>query len=84
MIKGLILDGWNLFSYEGIPNDTFFKKTIAIKQLGKNCAEIMLDTKTMTFEFVKNGNTFAVNIQRFSSAIKIADEWFKNMEESYE
>ena len=80
----MIIDGWNLFGYEGIPNDTSFKKTVAIKQLGEDCAEIMLDTKTMTFEFIKNGNTFAVNIQRFSSAIKIADEWFKSMEKIYE
>ena len=81
MVKCMIIDGWNLFGYEGIPNDTSFKKTVAVKQLGEDCAEIMLDAKTMTFEFVKNGNTFAVNIHRFSSAIKIADEWFKNMEE---
>lgn len=78
----MIVDGWNIFGYEGIPNDASFKKTVAVKQLGEDCAEIILDVKTMTFEFVKNGNTFAVNIQRFSSAIKIADEWFKNMEES--
>ncbi len=80
----LIIDGWNLFGYNGIQNDSNYKKTVAVKQLGEDCAEIMLDVKTMTFEFVKNGNTFAVNIQRFSSAIKIADEWFKSMEETYE
>lgn len=80
----LIIDGWNLFGYNGIQNDNNYKKTVAVKQLGEDCAEIMWDVKSMTFEFVKNGNTFAVNIQRFSSAIKIADEWFKNMEESYE
>lgn len=80
----MIIDGWNLFGYEGIPNDTSFKKTVAVKQLGENCAEIMWDVKSMTFELVKNENTFAVNIQRFLSAIKIADEWFKSMEETYE
>ena len=26
MTKGLIIDGWNLFSYEGIPNDMKDKK----------------------------------------------------------
>lgn len=83
-MKGIVIDGWNLFTYDGIPNDSNDKKTIAVKLMGDYSAEIMLDVKTMMFEFVKNGNTFAVNIQRFSSAIKIADEWFKNMEESYE
>ena len=80
----LIIDGWNLLGYNGIQNDSDYKKTIAVKQLGENCAEIMWDVKSMTFELVKNENTFAVNIQRFSSAIKIADEWFKSMEETYE
>ena len=84
MAKGLILDGWNLFSYEGIPNDTEDKKTVAVKQLGDNCAEIMLDVKTMTFEFVKNGNFSLMRYDRFSTCLKLADEWFKLLEEKYE
>ena len=84
-MKNLIIDGWNLFSYEGIPNDTEDKKTIAVKQLGDNCAEIMLDVKTMSFEFVKNGNNFLpTRCDGFSTCLKMADEWFKIMEEKYE
>ena len=84
-MKNLIIDGWNLFSYEGIPNDTEDKKTVAVKQLGNNCAEIMLDVKTMSFEFVKNGNNFSpIRCNRFSTCLKMADEWFKIMEEKYE
>lgn len=82
MTKSLIIDGWNLFSYDGIPNDTEYKKTVAVKQLGNNCAEIILDVKSMKFEFVKNNILFAVNINRFSSCLKMADEWFKSMEEN--
>lgn len=85
MSKGLIIDGWNLFSYEGIPNDTEDKKTVAVKQLGDNCAEIMLDVKTMSFEFIKNGNNFSqMRCNRFSTCLKLADEWFKLLEEKYE
>ena len=85
MAKGLILDGWNLFSYEGIPNDTEDKKTVAVKQLGDNCAEIMLDVKTMCIELVKNGDNFSLmRSNRFSTCLKLADEWFKSMEEKYE
>lgn len=81
-MKNLIIDGWNLFSYDGIPNDTEDKKTVAVKQLGNNCAEIMLDVKTMGFEFVKNGNNFSpMRYDRFSTCLKIADEWFKLLEE---
>lgn len=92
MTKGLILDGWNLFSYEGIPNDTEYMKTIAVKQLGNWCAEVLIDLKTMKFYFVKNefelngytNNYHGIECDRFSTCLKIADEWFKNMEESYE
>ena len=52
MTKGLILDGWNLFSYEGITNDMEYKKILAVKQLGDYCAEVFLDLKTMSFELV--------------------------------
>lgn len=79
MTKSLIIDGWNLFSYDGIPNDTEDKKTVAIKQLGENCAEIILDVKTMRFHFIKNGELW-FDSTRFSSALRMADEWFKNME----
>lgn len=80
MTKSLIIDGWNLFSYDGIPNDTEDKKTVAIKQLGENCAEIFLDIKTMRFHFYKNSELW-FDATRFSTALKVADEWFKNMEE---
>lgn len=81
-MKNLIIDGWNLFSYDGIPNDTEDKKTVAVKQLGNNCAEIMLDVKTMSFEFVKNGNNFSsIRCDRFSTCLKMADEWFRILEE---
>ena len=91
-MKNLIIDGWNLFSYEGIPNDTEYKKTLAFKQLGDYCAEVFLDLKTMSFELVKSGFKFnayndnhcAIKCDRFSTCLKLADEWFKNMEEKYE
>ena len=90
MAKGLILDGWNLFSYEGIPNDMEYKKTIAVKQLGNLCTEVLIDLKTMNFELVKsefngyNDNRCAIKCDRFSTCLKLADEWFKSMEEKYE
>lgn len=92
MTKGLIIDGWNLFSYEGIPNDIEHMKTIAVKQLGDLCAEVLIDLKTMSFELVKSGFKFngyddnycAIKCDRFSTCLKLADEWFKSMEEKYE
>ena len=108
MSKGLIIDGWNLFSYEGIPNDTEDKKTLAFKQLGDYCVEVFLDLKTMSFELVNylqskgwnlpslvyvksgfkfnayNDNHCAIKCNRFSTCLKLADEWFKSMEEKYE
>ena len=84
-MKNLIIDGWILFSYEGIPNDAEDKKTIAFKQLGNNFAEIMLNIKTMSFELIKNGNDSSqIKCDRFSTCLKMADEWFKIMEEKYE
>ena len=89
-MKNLIIDGWNLFSYEGIPNDMEYKKTIAVKQLGNLCAEVLIDLKTMSFELVKsefndyNGNRCIIKFDRFSTCLKLADEWFKSMEEKYE
>ena len=89
-MKNLIIDGWNLFGYEGIPNDMEYKKTIAVKQLGNLCAEVFLDLKTMSFELVKsefnayNDNRCAIKYDRFSTCLKLADEWFKSMEEKYE
>lgn len=89
-MKNLIIDGWNLFGYEGIPNDMEYKKTIAVKQLGNLCAEVFLDLKTMSFELVKsefndyNDNRCAIKCDRFSTCLKLADEWFKSMEEKYE
>ena len=92
MTKGLIIDGWNLFSYEGIPNDMEYKKTIAVKQLGNLCAEVLIDLKTMKFYLIKSGFEFndytdnyrGVEYDRFSTCLKLADEWFKSMEEKYE
>ena len=92
MIKGLIIDGWNLFSYEGIPNDTEYMKTIAVKQLGDLCAEVLIDLKTMKFYFIKSEFKFnnytnkyrGIECDRFSTCLKLADEWFKSMEEKYE
>ena len=89
-MKNLIIDGWNLFSYEGIPNDMEYKKTIAVKQLGNLCAEVLIDLKTMSFELVKsefndyNDNHCVIKFDRFSTCLELADEWFKNMEEKYE
>ena len=89
-MKNLIIDGWNLFSYEGIPNDMEYKKTIAVKQLGNLCAEVFLDLKTLSFELVKsefngyNDNRYVIKCDRFSTCLKLADEWFKSMEEKYE
>ena len=89
-MKNLIIDGWNLFSYEGIPNDTEYMKTIAVKQLGDYCAEVLIDLKTMNFELVKsefnayNDNRYVIKCDRFSTCLKLADEWFKSMEEKYE
>ena len=89
-MKNLIIDGWNLFSYEGIPNDMEYKKTIAVKQFGNLCAEVLIDLKTMNFELVKsefnayNDNRYVIKCDRFSSCLKLADEWFKSMEEKYE
>jgi hypothetical protein len=91
-MKNLIIDGWNLFSYEGIPNDTEYMKTIAVKQLGNLCAEVLIDLKTMKFYFVKSGFEFNgytnnyrnIECDRFSTCLKMADEWFKNMEEENE
>ena len=34
-MKNVIIDGWNLFSYDGIPNDSVDRKTTAVKCLGK-------------------------------------------------
>ena len=89
-MKNLIIDGWNLFSYEGIPNDMEYKKTIAVKQLGNLCAEVLIDLKTMNFELVKSkfndydDNCCVIKCDRFSTCLKLADEWFKSMEEKYE
>ena len=89
-MKNLIIDGWNSFSYEGIPNDMEYKKTLAFKQLGDYCAEVFLDLKTMSFELVKsefnayNDNRYVIKCDRFSTCLKLADEWFKSMEEKYE
>ncbi len=89
-MKNLIIDGWNLFSYEGIPNDMEYKKTIAVKQLGNLCAEVLIDLKTMNFELVKSkfndydDNRYVIKCDRFSTCLKLADEWFKSMEEKYE
>lgn len=89
-MKNLIIDGWNLFSYEGILNDTEDKKTLAFKQLGDYCAEVFLDLKTMSFELVKsefngnNDNRCVIKCDRFSTCLKLADEWFKLLEEKYE
>ena len=89
-MKNLIIDGWNLFSYEGIPNDMEYKKTIAVKQLGNLCAEVLIDLETMNFELVKsefndcNDNHCAIKFDRFSTCLKLADEWFKSMEERHE
>lgn len=83
-MKGIVIDGWNLFTYDGIPNDSNDKKTIAVKLIGDYSAEIMLDLNTMKFEFVKNGVPSVMNINRFSTCLKMADEWFKIMEEKYE
>jgi hypothetical protein len=74
-----IIDGWNIFTYDGIPNDTEDKKTIAVKHLGDNTAEIMLDVKTMRFQFIKNGELW-LDTTRFSSAISVADKWFSSFE----
>lgn len=58
------------------------KKTIAFKQLGNNFAEIMLNIKTMSFELIKNGNDSSqIKCDRFSTCLKMADEWFKLLEE---
>ena len=79
-MKNLIIDGWNLFGYEGIPNDMEYKKTIAVKQLGNLCAEVFLDLKTMSFELVKsefnasNDNRCAIRYDRFSTCLKLTDE----------
>jgi hypothetical protein len=83
-MKGLIIDGWNLFSYDGIPNDSKDKKTVAVKQLGNECAEIMLDVNVMKFEFVKNGMPSVSNIARFSTCLKLADSWFESMEDKFD
>lgn len=89
-MKNLIIDGWNLFSYEGIPNDMEYKKTIAVKQLGNLCAEVLIDLKTMNFELVKSkfnnydDNRCVIKFDRFSTCLKLADEWFKSMKEKYE
>ena len=89
-MKNLIIDGWNLFSYEGIPNDMEYKKTIAVKRLANLCAEVLIDLKTMSFELVKsefndyNDNRCVIKFDRFSTCLKLADEWFKSMEEKYE
>ena len=88
-MKNLIIDSWNLFSYEGIPNNMEYKKTIAVKQLGNLCTEVFLDLKTMSFELVKsefnayNDNRCAIKCDRFSTCLKLADEWFKLLEEKY-
>jgi hypothetical protein len=74
-----IIDGWNIFTYDGIPNDTEDKKTIAVKYLGDNTAEIMLDVKSMRFQFIKNGELW-FDATRFSSAISVADKWFSSFE----
>ena len=76
----LIIDGWNLFSYEGIPNDMEYKKTLSFKQLGNYCAEFFLYLKTMSFELVKSGFKFnacndnhcAIKCDRLSTCLKLA------------
>ena len=89
-MKNLIIDGWNLLSYEVIPNGMGYNKTIAVKHLGNLCAEVLIDLKTMNFELVKsefndyNDNRCAIKCDRFSTCLKLADEWFKSMEEKYE
>lgn len=80
-IKCVIIDGWNLFSYDGIPTDTEDKKTIAVKQLDERSVEIISDIKTMTFEIVINDETFARNTKRFSDCLRMADEYFRRVGE---
>lgn len=90
MTKGLIIDGWNLFSYEGIPNDMEDKKTVAVKQLDNLCAEVLIDLKTMKFYLIKSRFEFndyidnyrGVECDRFSTCLKLADEWFKLLKEN--
>lgn len=79
-MNGLIIDGWNLFSYNGVPNDTKDKKTVAVKYLGDDTAEILLDLKSMRFQFIKNGELY-FDTPRFSSVISVADKWFAKFED---
>jgi len=79
MIKSVIIDGWNLFSYDGVPNDSEEKKTVAVKMLGEYSAEIFLNTKTMMFEFWKNGEDITFASDRVSKCMRLADDWFENI-----
>lgn len=85
-IKCVIIDGWNLFSYDGIPTDTEDKKTIAVKQFDDLSAEVFLITKTMTFEVVVEKGIFSEGYKcnRFSRCLEIAEEWFEDMMEDKE
>lgn len=75
-----IIDGWNLFSYEGIPNDEEKRKTVAVKSIGESTAEILLNFETMKFEYVKDGK-LTFSSPRFSSCMKMADTYFDNIGE---
>ena len=79
MTNVIIIDGWNLFSYEGIPNDSKEKKTVGVKQLGENFAEIFLNVETGRFDLYKNG-ICSFTHQRFSMCIRMADAWFSEIE----
>jgi len=80
MTNAIIIDGWNMFGYNGVPNDTEKKKTVAIKIMGENTAEIFLNLETYMFELIRN-NTMYTYFPRFSYCLKIADDWFKSIDE---
>ncbi len=83
MTRGIVIDGWNLFDYNGIKGDKDDKKTLAVKSLGDDYAEIYLVLPTFSFELDKNGTKFG-EFERFSTCLKLADEWFKGMKKDVE
>lgn len=78
-MKNVIIDGWNLFSYDGIPNDSVDRKTIAVKSLGNKTFIIMLNVKQMIFEVWEDDDDVKFVNERFSNCLKFADTHFETI-----
>lgn len=86
MSKFIVVDGWNMFSYDGLDTDTETLKTIAVKSIGGRNAIIKLDTTSFKFILsreieLKNDEENSLeplDFDRISHAMYVADYWFED------